>query len=83
MQCLEVSGGLRPIYGSLGVKRLIDNPMCTFNEGAQTPEHLIYDCKILRIPKEIFAASNKGQRRKLAHHQQRLGSKIPTRIFKI
>jgi len=36
-----------------------------------------------RIPKEIFAASNKEERRKLAHHQQRLGSKISTRIFKI
>ena len=23
MQCLEVSGAVRPIYGSLGVKRLI------------------------------------------------------------
>jgi hypothetical protein len=27
--------------------KLADNPMCPCNEGAQTPEHIIYNCKIL------------------------------------
>jgi hypothetical protein len=26
---------------------LADNPTCPCNEGAQTPEHIIYECKIL------------------------------------
>ena len=30
MQRLEVSGAVRPIYGSLGVKRLIINVVSTF-----------------------------------------------------
>jgi len=29
--------------------KLIYNPMCPCNEGAQSPEHLIYDCKILEF----------------------------------
>jgi len=29
MQRLEVSGAVRPIYGSLGVKRLIIHPCCS------------------------------------------------------
>jgi hypothetical protein len=35
MQCLEVSGAVRPIYGSLGVKRLkvkYDNPKGHINQ---------------------------------------------------
>jgi hypothetical protein len=27
--------------------KLADNPMCPCNEGQQTPEHLIYECKHL------------------------------------
>jgi hypothetical protein len=27
--------------------KLADNPTCPCNEGAQTPEHIIYNCKIL------------------------------------
>jgi hypothetical protein len=27
--------------------KLIDNPMCPCNEGTQSTEHLIYDCRIL------------------------------------
>jgi len=26
---------------------MIDNPTCTCNEGHQTPDHLIYECKLL------------------------------------
>jgi hypothetical protein len=26
---------------------LTDNPMCSCNEGQQTPEHIIYECNIL------------------------------------
>jgi len=29
--------------------KLIDNPMCPCDEGAQSSEHLIYDCKILEF----------------------------------
>ena len=32
--------------------KLIDNPMCPCNGGAQSPEHLIYDCEILDIPRK-------------------------------
>ena len=32
MQRLEVSGAVRPIYGSLGVKRLNDAPTRTYSE---------------------------------------------------
>jgi len=31
MQRLEVSGAVRPIYGSLGVKRLINSPATTLH----------------------------------------------------
>jgi len=27
--------------------KIIDNPMCPYNEGAQSSNHLIYNCKIL------------------------------------
>ena len=27
--------------------KMIDNPTCTCNEGHQTPDHLIYECKLL------------------------------------
>jgi hypothetical protein len=29
--------------------KLTDNPMCPCNEGEQSPEHLIYECKILEF----------------------------------
>jgi len=32
--------------------KLIDNTMCRCNEGAQSPEHLIYDCKILEFQRK-------------------------------
>jgi hypothetical protein len=34
--------------------RFIDNPMCPCNGGAQSSEHLIYDCEILDIPRKIM-----------------------------
>jgi hypothetical protein len=37
--------------------KLTDNPMCSCNEGEQSPEHLIYECKILE-----------SQRRSLKQH---------------
>ena len=57
--------------------KFIDNPMCPCNEGAQSPEHLIYNCKIL------------DSQRKTLQHQIKTGggtwptSKIFTHIFKI
>ena len=63
--------------------KLIDNRMCPCTEGAQSSEHLIYDCKILESQKRNFETSNKDQRRNLAHHQQRIGSKIFKSILKI
>ena len=29
--------------------KLTDNPTCPCSEGVQTPEHLIYDCKLLEV----------------------------------
>jgi hypothetical protein len=29
--------------------KLMKSPTCPFNEGAQTPEHLIYACKLLEV----------------------------------
>jgi ribonuclease HI len=29
--------------------KLADNPTCSYNEGVQTPEHVIYECKILEF----------------------------------
>jgi hypothetical protein len=35
--------------------RFIDNPMCPCNGGgAQSSEHLIYDCEILEIPRKTM-----------------------------
>jgi len=31
MQCLEVSDAVRPLYGSLGVKRLINTRSCNYS----------------------------------------------------
>jgi hypothetical protein len=63
--------------------KLADNPKCPCNEGAQSPEHLMYDCKMLEIQRKTLKYQIKDQRRKLAHRQQRLCSKIFTCIFKI
>ena len=40
MQRLEVSGVVRLIYGSLGVKRLINTPTNSFNDLKFTLKHL-------------------------------------------
>jgi hypothetical protein len=34
--------------------KLADNPTCPCNEGVQTPEHIIYDCKILESQRSSF-----------------------------
>jgi ribonuclease HI len=57
--------------------KLLDNPMCICNEGTQSTEHLMYNCKIL------------DSQRKTLQHQIKTGggtwptSKIFTHIFKI
>jgi hypothetical protein len=33
--------------------KLINNPMCPCNEEAQSSEHLIYDCKILKDQRQL------------------------------
>ena len=43
MQRLEVSGAVRPIYGSLGVKRLIYNKIDIFPDRPQGPPSLLYN----------------------------------------
>jgi len=50
---------------------------------SQSSEHLITWLQNTRISKEYIEASNKFQRTNLTNHQQRLNSKILTRIFKI
>jgi len=34
--------------------KLIDNPMCPCSGGAQSSEHLIYDCEILEIQRKTM-----------------------------
>jgi hypothetical protein len=34
--------------------KLEDNPACSCNEGVQTPEHIIYDCKILEQQRSVL-----------------------------
>jgi len=47
--------------------KLTDNPMCLCNEGDQSPEHLIYECKILEFLK-LFETTHNGWQRGLAYH---------------
>ena len=47
--------------------KLTDNPTCPCIEGVQTPEHLIYDCKLLEV-----------QRRSLKQHKMADGGNWPT-----
>ena len=47
--------------------KLTDNPTCPCNEGVQTPEHLIYNCKLLEI-----------QRSSLKQHIMADGGNWPT-----
>ena len=70
MQRLEVSGAVRPIYGSLGVKRLINSyiqakPFLLKHSNLQLAQHVIniivlyiYICKHL-----YFISSTKESRR--------------------
>jgi hypothetical protein len=55
--------------------------MCPCNEGPQSPEHLIW-LQNTRQSKKNFETSNKERWWNLVH-QQRLGCKIFTSIFKI
>jgi len=34
--------------------KLIDNPMCPCDEGAQSLEHLVYDCKTLEFQRNTL-----------------------------
>jgi hypothetical protein len=47
--------------------KLTDNPTCPCNEGIQTPEHLIYDCKLIEV-----------QRSSLKQHIMADGGNWPT-----
>jgi len=47
--------------------KLIDNPLCPCNDGAQSPEHLIYDCKMLKF-----------LRKSLQHQIKKSGGTWPT-----
>jgi len=47
--------------------KLIDNPMCPCDEGAETSEHLMFDCKILEF-----------QRKTLKHQIKTSGGTGPT-----
>jgi len=47
--------------------KLADNPTCPCNEGIQTPDHLIYDCKLLEV-----------QRSSLKQHIMADGGNWPT-----
>ena len=43
MQRLEVSGAVRPIYGSLGVRRLRKKVMAVFRNFADAPKLIRHD----------------------------------------
>jgi hypothetical protein len=47
--------------------KLIDNPMCPCSGGAQSSEHLVYDCEILEI-----------QRKTMKHQIKSSGGTWPT-----
>ena len=56
MQRLEVSGALRPIYGSLGVKRLMKHCTMTMYDGVDAQLHVflvsvldIGACSVARV----------------------------------
>jgi hypothetical protein len=52
MQRLDVSGAVRPIYGSLGVKRLISN----FSRSYSTArDHIFLDVIIFKLKKFIVS----------------------------
>jgi len=42
--------------------KLIDNPMCPCDEGAQSSEHLTYDCKILEFQRNTLKHQIKSRR---------------------
>jgi len=53
---IPITSGFTAIFSSHGKTKsylhrfkLVDNPMCPCNEGAQPSENLIYDCKILEF----------------------------------
>jgi len=46
MQRLEVSGAVRPIYGSLGVKRLIESIKSKYEYFYWPPFNFIYNLKM-------------------------------------
>ena len=54
-------------FHHLPIKGLIDNPMCPCDDGAQSSEHLTYDCKILEF-----------QRNTLKHQTKSSGGTWPT-----
>jgi len=41
--------------------KLIDNPMCLCDEGAQSSEHLIYDCKIVEFERNTLKQQIKSR----------------------
>jgi hypothetical protein len=57
----------RPIPPGLNIQIQAVNPVCPCSEGAQSPEHLIYDCKILEM-----------QRKTLKHQIKTSGGSWPT-----
>ena len=59
MQLLEVSGAVRPIYGSLGFKRLKDEQFSsTCRKQTHTGPDLINDASYLSPPHNNSATSN-------------------------
>jgi hypothetical protein len=67
LEFTAIVSGHRKTKSYLRRFKFIDNPMCPCNGGAQTPDHLIYDCEILEV-----------QRKTMKHHIQTSGGTWPT-----
>ena len=62
--------------------KLIDNPMCPCNEGAQSPEHLTYDCKILEFQRKSLQHQIKNSRGNWPTTNSNLVAKYPHTFFR-
>jgi hypothetical protein len=63
--------------------KFVDNAMCPCNGGAQTPDHLIYDCEILEVQRKTMKQHIQTSEGNWPTTNMRLDSKIFTRICKI
>ena len=66
LELTAIITGYRKTKSYLYRFKLANNPTCPCNEGVQTLEHIIYECKILESIKKFLDTAHNGQRRELA-----------------